>query len=148
MKGSFSFSFGLGKLTYWPVGFDRGHVWWGSPIGPAIGISFMRVGNVATLGDTEQGPCGGGSCEGRREAKDNQHHRCRQLQFSILHLLHCSSNWASLNLTMVVGWPSAPSHLCAWTDGSTQLGRLTHYAFDAILISAFLAGVKRSTGLT
>jgi len=28
------------------------------------------------------------------------------------------------------------------------LGRLTHYAFDAILISAFLAGVKRSTGLT
>lgn len=29
-----------------------------------------------------------------------------------------------------------------------QLGRLTHYAFDAILLSAFLAGVKRSTGLT
>lgn len=28
------------------------------------------------------------------------------------------------------------------------LGRLTHYAFDAILVSAFLAGVKRSTGLT
>jgi len=28
------------------------------------------------------------------------------------------------------------------------LGRITHYAFDAILISAFLAGVKRSTGLT
>ena len=29
-----------------------------------------------------------------------------------------------------------------------QLGRLTHYAFDALLVSAFLAGVKRSTGLT
>ncbi|MCJ1455291.1 hypothetical protein MMC28_005645 [Mycoblastus sanguinarius] len=29
-----------------------------------------------------------------------------------------------------------------------QLGRLTHYAFDAILVSAFLAGIKRSTGLT
>ncbi|OJJ46929.1 hypothetical protein ASPZODRAFT_1854499 [Penicilliopsis zonata CBS 506.65] len=29
-----------------------------------------------------------------------------------------------------------------------MLGRLTHYAFDAVLISAFLAGVKRSTGLT
>ncbi|KAI5308209.1 hypothetical protein KEM55_006284, partial [Ascosphaera atra] len=28
------------------------------------------------------------------------------------------------------------------------LGKLTHYAFDAVLISAFLAGVKRSTGLT
>ncbi|KAI1614582.1 hypothetical protein EDD37DRAFT_652690 [Exophiala viscosa] len=28
------------------------------------------------------------------------------------------------------------------------LGRLTHYAVDAVLISAFLAGVKRSTGLT
>ncbi|GAB7366724.1 hypothetical protein MBLNU230_g0681t1 [Neophaeotheca triangularis] len=27
------------------------------------------------------------------------------------------------------------------------LGRLTHYAFDAVLVSAFLAGVKRSTGL-
>ncbi|KAB2569971.1 Uncharacterized protein DIS24_g8723 [Lasiodiplodia hormozganensis] len=27
-------------------------------------------------------------------------------------------------------------------------GRLTHYAFDAVLFSAFLAGVKRSTGLT
>ncbi|CEJ55754.1 Putative Duf1748 domain containing protein [Penicillium brasilianum] len=31
---------------------------------------------------------------------------------------------------------------------STMIGRLTHYAFDAVLISAFLAGVKRSTGLT
>ncbi|OQO12898.1 hypothetical protein B0A48_02362 [Cryoendolithus antarcticus] len=29
-----------------------------------------------------------------------------------------------------------------------MLGRLTHYAFDAVLLSAFLAGVKRSTGLT
>ncbi|KAL8644779.1 MAG: hypothetical protein Q9226_007596 [Calogaya cf. arnoldii] len=29
-----------------------------------------------------------------------------------------------------------------------MFGRLTHYAFDAVLISAFLAGVKRSTGLT
>ncbi|KAJ4504474.1 hypothetical protein HRR78_007824 [Exophiala dermatitidis] len=28
------------------------------------------------------------------------------------------------------------------------IGRLTHYAFDAVLISAFLAGIKRSTGLT
>jgi len=28
------------------------------------------------------------------------------------------------------------------------LGRLTHWAFDAVLLSAFLAGVKRSTGLT
>ncbi|TID13447.1 putative duf1748 domain containing protein [Venturia nashicola] len=28
------------------------------------------------------------------------------------------------------------------------LGRLTHYAVDAVLLSAFLAGVKRSTGLT
>ncbi|RDA89902.1 hypothetical protein CP533_1031 [Ophiocordyceps camponoti-saundersi (nom. inval.)] len=29
-----------------------------------------------------------------------------------------------------------------------DVGRLTHYAFDAVLISAFLAGMKRSTGLT
>ncbi|EFX05846.1 duf1748 domain containing protein [Grosmannia clavigera kw1407] len=29
-----------------------------------------------------------------------------------------------------------------------KLGKLTHYAFDAVLISAFLAGMKRSTGLT
>ncbi|KAF7922954.1 uncharacterized protein EAE98_005254 [Botrytis deweyae] len=29
-----------------------------------------------------------------------------------------------------------------------MLGRLTHYAFDAVLFSAFLAGMKRSTGLT
>ncbi|KAH9822921.1 DUF1748-domain-containing protein [Teratosphaeria destructans] len=28
------------------------------------------------------------------------------------------------------------------------LGRLAHLTFDAVLISAFLAGVKRSTGLT
>ncbi|EIM21988.1 hypothetical protein E3Q22_01416 [Wallemia mellicola] len=28
------------------------------------------------------------------------------------------------------------------------LGKLTHYAFDAVLISIALAGVKRSTGLT
>ncbi|EDO02091.1 hypothetical protein SS1G_04567 [Sclerotinia sclerotiorum 1980 UF-70] len=29
-----------------------------------------------------------------------------------------------------------------------KLGKLTHYAFDAVLFSAFLAGMKRSTGLT
>ncbi|KAJ5944629.1 hypothetical protein N7516_004797 [Penicillium verrucosum] len=29
-----------------------------------------------------------------------------------------------------------------------MFGRITHYAFDAVLFSAFLAGVKRSTGLT
>ncbi|APA06807.1 hypothetical protein sscle_02g015770 [Sclerotinia sclerotiorum 1980 UF-70] len=29
-----------------------------------------------------------------------------------------------------------------------MLGKLTHYAFDAVLFSAFLAGMKRSTGLT
>ncbi|CAG8949698.1 hypothetical protein HYALB_00002006 [Hymenoscyphus albidus] len=29
-----------------------------------------------------------------------------------------------------------------------KLGRLTHYAFDAVLISTILAGMKRSTGLT
>ncbi|OJJ35609.1 hypothetical protein ASPWEDRAFT_51611 [Aspergillus wentii DTO 134E9] len=29
-----------------------------------------------------------------------------------------------------------------------MFGRITHYAFDAVLVSAFLAGVKRSTGLT
>ncbi|TDZ32707.1 Uncharacterized protein CTRI78_v011749 [Colletotrichum trifolii] len=30
----------------------------------------------------------------------------------------------------------------------SKIGRLTHYAFDAVLFSAFLAGMKRSTGLT
>ncbi|KAI0346999.1 DUF1748-domain-containing protein [Trametopsis cervina] len=29
-----------------------------------------------------------------------------------------------------------------------MLGKLVHIGFDAILISAFLAGVKRNTGLT
>ncbi|KAF8342339.1 uncharacterized protein EI90DRAFT_3116289 [Cantharellus anzutake] len=29
-----------------------------------------------------------------------------------------------------------------------MFGRLVHYGFDALLISAFLAGIKRSTGLT
>ncbi|KFY14482.1 hypothetical protein V492_02590 [Pseudogymnoascus sp. VKM F-4246] len=29
-----------------------------------------------------------------------------------------------------------------------KFGRLTHYAFDAVLISTILAGMKRSTGLT
>jgi len=28
------------------------------------------------------------------------------------------------------------------------LGRIFHYAFDAVLISTILAGMKRSTGLT
>ncbi|ETN38669.1 uncharacterized protein HMPREF1541_06706 [Cyphellophora europaea CBS 101466] len=28
------------------------------------------------------------------------------------------------------------------------LGRVAHYAFDAVLISTVLAGIKRSTGLT
>ncbi|KAK4183305.1 DUF1748-domain-containing protein [Podospora australis] len=30
----------------------------------------------------------------------------------------------------------------------SKLGRLTHYAFDAVLISTILAGMQRSTGLT
>ncbi|KAH7353972.1 duf1748 domain-containing protein [Plectosphaerella cucumerina] len=30
----------------------------------------------------------------------------------------------------------------------SKLGRLTHYAVDAVLISTVLAGMKRSTGLT
>ncbi|PFH58826.1 hypothetical protein XA68_13173 [Ophiocordyceps unilateralis] len=30
----------------------------------------------------------------------------------------------------------------------SKVGRLTHYAIDAVLISAVLAGMKRSTGLT
>ncbi|KAL6849705.1 hypothetical protein ACO1O0_009248 [Amphichorda felina] len=30
----------------------------------------------------------------------------------------------------------------------SKVGRLTHYAFDAVLISTILAGMKRSTGLT
>ncbi|KAI0997855.1 hypothetical protein K3495_g10334 [Podosphaera aphanis] len=29
-----------------------------------------------------------------------------------------------------------------------MIGKLTHYAFDAVLISTILAGMKRSTGLT
>ncbi|BFZ56939.1 hypothetical protein PYCC9005_003989 [Savitreella phatthalungensis] len=29
-----------------------------------------------------------------------------------------------------------------------MLGRLFHWSFDAVLISAVLAGIKRSTGLT
>ncbi|KAF8852819.1 DUF1748-domain-containing protein, partial [Acephala macrosclerotiorum] len=29
-----------------------------------------------------------------------------------------------------------------------KLGRVAHYAFDAVLISTILAGMKRSTGLT
>ncbi|KAI0092544.1 DUF1748-domain-containing protein [Irpex rosettiformis] len=29
-----------------------------------------------------------------------------------------------------------------------MLGKLVHIGFDAVLISAFLAGVKRNTGLT
>merc|ERR1711939_525410 len=34
-------------------------------------------------------------------------------------------------------------------DQSTMvLGRVAHYAFDAVLISTVLAGIKRSTGLT
>ncbi|PHH80628.1 hypothetical protein CDD80_631 [Ophiocordyceps camponoti-rufipedis] len=30
----------------------------------------------------------------------------------------------------------------------SKVGRLTHYAIDAVLISTVLAGMKRSTGLT
>lgn len=29
-----------------------------------------------------------------------------------------------------------------------MIGRLTHYAFDAVLISTILAGMRRTTGLT
>jgi len=29
-----------------------------------------------------------------------------------------------------------------------KIGRLAHYAFDAVLVSTILAGMKRSTGLT
>ncbi|XPS71692.1 hypothetical protein M3J09_003870 [Ascochyta lentis] len=50
--------------------------------------------------------------------------------------------------------PSAkPLHRTHRTPTHTQLdnmvlGKVAHYAFDAVLVSAFLAGVRRSTGLT
>ncbi|KAF2641658.1 DUF1748-domain-containing protein [Massarina eburnea CBS 473.64] len=44
-------------------------------------------------------------------------------------------------------WP-ALLILCVCLLTARQLGRFAHYAFDAVLISAFLAGVRRSTGLT
>ena len=43
---------------------------------------------------------------------------------------------------------AGPPHDSSYLTYHPQLGRLTHYAFDAVLLSAFLAGVKRSTGLT
>ncbi|KAH7166295.1 hypothetical protein EDB81DRAFT_878644 [Dactylonectria macrodidyma] len=54
---------------------------------------------------------------------------------------------------VLAAWPSpskTPSQfLNLLTLGLwSKVGRLTHYAFDAVLISAFLAGMKRSTGLT
>ncbi|KAK3804637.1 MAG: hypothetical protein JOS17DRAFT_769455, partial [Linnemannia elongata] len=39
-------------------------------------------------------------------------------------------------------------HLTQFSRPATMLGKLFHYAADAILISAVLAGIKRSTGLT
>jgi hypothetical protein len=47
-----------------------------------------------------------------------------------------------VHLPLPTAIPPAPS------NPLSQLGRLTHFAFDAVLFSAFLAGVKRSTGLT
>jgi len=44
-------------------------------------------------------------------------------------------------------YPSPPARHHP-SNPPSQLGRLTHFAFDAVLVSAFLAGVKRSTGLT
>ncbi|KAK8145610.1 hypothetical protein G3M48_004225 [Beauveria asiatica] len=41
-----------------------------------------------------------------------------------------------------------PTVCAADAIGADVVGRLTHYAFDAVIISAFLAGMKRSTGLT
>merc|ERR1711988_1992334 len=41
-----------------------------------------------------------------------------------------------------------PGGLRLTTHINMVLGRLAHYTFDAVLVSAFLAGVKRSTGLT
>ena len=50
-----------------------------------------------------------------------------------------------------------PACTLALADGSEprnsysdleMLGKLVHIGFDVILISAFLAGIKRSTGLT
>ncbi|KAK4635258.1 hypothetical protein CLAFUW4_02304 [Fulvia fulva] len=52
-------------------------------------------------------------------------------------------------------WPSLTSARSRHTrrtapqpQAAMVLGRLAHYTFDAVLVSAFLAGVKRSTGLT
>ncbi|EMF17288.1 DUF1748-domain-containing protein [Sphaerulina musiva SO2202] len=44
--------------------------------------------------------------------------------------------------------PQASSVVTLPRDDTMVLGRLAHYTFDAVLVSAFLAGVKRSTGLT
>ncbi|ESA41915.1 uncharacterized protein NCU06076 [Neurospora crassa OR74A] len=50
---------------------------------------------------------------------------------------------------MVVGTPKFLASLALlFFILRPNLGRLSHYAFDAVLLSAFLAGMKRSTGLT
>jgi hypothetical protein len=58
-----------------------------------------------------------------------------------------SPQFASLAV-MVVCVPLAPVCPAELATDPSQLGKIAHYGFDAILISAFLAGVKRSTGLT
>ena len=59
-----------------------------------------------------------------------------------------------------ITWPASPliidfSHTYYCNSTSTirvynpeMLGKLVHLGFDAVLISAVLAGIKRSTGLT
>lgn len=50
---------------------------------------------------------------------------------------------------MVVSQRPPPKGVLQTANHTTaQLGKIAHYGFDAILISAFLAGVKRSTGLS
>lgn len=84
-----------------------------------------------------------------RPWRGNQHlaeaHTARKLSLCALHTIR---RQAPPNQRQHGRMQQHPANARPQANGTVQLGRLTHYAFDAVLVSAFLAGVKRSTGLT
>lgn len=87
-----------------------------------------------------------GTCV-RGEVKDNSQKHIRRASSASVPFTRSGAKRHPTDVNMVV-CSNIFAYARSQANGTVQLGRLTHYAFDAVLVSAFLAGVKRSTGLT
>jgi Fungal protein of unknown function (DUF1748) len=69
-------------------------------------------------------------------------------QRAISHDREASVAWLTYPCPLAIDYNAYISPLNCLLRISEMLGKLVHFGIDAMILSAFLAGIKRSTGLT